>query len=307
MEELKSNRKRKELAGSAPLEDSAQQDLRPEAQIEVYRNALFDAIFNSGISYYAALLTDQPERNLFCGQIGEIQNVILDKNTKKNSSFLKFIDFDNDQDEITNFVVKKENLLPLFSFDPTRDDQIKTRVKGQIQDEILTIKEIRDIWEEKKFNKISTDTLEPHSKSEARFEIGQLATVQVDFEQKLSNSNNEKFIIQAGQTGIISNVSNTDIDYVEVTFWSMLFDTLALEREQLVTKNQNPGSVAASSDSESLADSFDPERLADSFDPESLADSFNPESLADSPWKKTIHIHKDYVFPLYCEALDYHN
>lgn len=298
MEESQPDKKRKEVEGPAQFEDSAQQDLRYEVQLEVYRNALFDAIFNSGISYYAALLTDQLERNLFCGQIGEIQHVILDKNTEKNSFFLKFIDFDNDQDEITNFVVKKENLLPLFSFDPTRDDQIRITVKGQMQDEILTIKEIRDRWEKNQFNKISTDILEPHSKSEARFEIGQLATVQVNVEQKLSNSNNEKFIIQAGQTGIISKISNIDIDYVEVTFWSMPFGTLALERQQLVTENQNLGS---------LADSFDPENLADSSDSESLADSFDIESLADSPWKKTICIHKDYVFPLYCEALDYTN
>ena len=62
-----------------------------------------------------------------------------------------------------------------------------------------------------------------------------------------------------------------------------------MERKQLVTKNQNPGSVAGSSGADSVADSFDPESLANSF------------------WKKTICIHKDHVFPLYCEALDYTN
>lgn len=284
MEELQPTKKKKELESRAPLEgraqleESAHQDLKLGPELEVYRNVLFDAIFNTGISYCAALLTDQLDINLFCGQIGEIQPVILDKNTEKNSFFLQFIDFENDEQEITSVVVKKENLLPLFSFDPTQDEKIKTTVKKQIQDEILTLKEIRDIWEEKKFNKISTDTLELHRKAESRFEIGQLATVQVDVEQKLFHSTNEKFTIQAGQTGIISNMSNTDIDYVEITFWSLPLGTLALERKQLVTKNQNLGSVAG---------------------------SFNPQSIGYSGWKKTIRIHKDYVFPLYCEALDY--
>lgn len=103
-----------------------------------YRNRLLDAMFDSRIVQYAALLKDESEQNLFCGQVGEVQDVIIANNPEKDCCFLTFIDFDNDEHYITNCVVKKENLLPLFSFDPTRYEQTKVKLNGQLGEDNYT-------------------------------------------------------------------------------------------------------------------------------------------------------------------------
>ena len=277
------------------LEDSAQQRINFQEEKQDFRNELFEFIVNSNVVYYAALLIDIPEENLFCGQIGEIQRVILDEDTEKNSYFLTFIDFENGQNEIIDCVVKKQDLLPLFSFDPTQDKEIRTT----FEKETKTLKEVRDLWERNDVHNISTEQLKPHNKSETRFEIGQLVTVEVDVQQRVLNS--EAFIIQAGQTGIISNDITTnpdiDIDSVEITFWSMPFGILALNRNELIPPK-----------GEQFGPQANPNNGGDSSDTNSTdSDSFDPERFADSPWKKTIRIKKNYVFPLYCEALDYTN
>ena len=82
--------------------------------------------------------------------------------------------------------------------------------------------------------------LKPHKKVETRFEIGQLVTIQFDFNQTMSNSNNETFTItiQAGQIGIISKThaldTTLDNDCVEVTFWSMSLGKLIKKAKNLV-------------------------------------------------------------------------
>lgn len=287
MEKSQSDKRQKRF------DDSAQENLKPQDQKKKFRNALLDSMFNSGIVKYAALLKDESEHNLFCGQVGEVQDVTIAtaKNPEKDCCFLTFIDFDNNGHDITNCVVKKENLLPLFSFDPTEDETITTIFKDRLVESIWTMKKIRDEWDEHEVHYISKEKLKKHTRSETRFEIGQLVTVEVDFKQTLRNPNNEVFIIQAGQTGIISKThaldTTLDTDCVEVTFWSMPFGSLASERKELVSKSlpQNLANVASSSNTDSLEDSLD------------------IESLVDSSWTKTIRIHKDHVFPLYCETL----
>ncbi len=231
-----------------------------------YRNRLLDAMFDSRIVKYAALLKDESEQNLFCGQVGEVQAVTIANNPEKDCCFLTFIDFDNDEHYITNCVVKKENLLPLFSFDPTRYEQTKVKLNGQLGEDNYTIKKIRDYWDESEVHEISKEKLKNHSRSDTRFEIGQLVTVEIDFEQKMSN--NEVVIIQAGQTGIISKdstkIPDMGSDIVEVTFWSMPFGLLALEKKKLFKS---------------------PNRFRYSF------------------WEKKIRINKNYLLPLYVENL----
>lgn len=283
MKKAQSEKKRK------ILDDSAQENMGVANQKKDYRNRLLDAMFDSRIVKYAALLKDESEQNLFCGQVGEVQAVTIANNPEKDCCFLTFIDFDNDEHYITNCVVKKENLLPLFSFDPTRYEQTKVKLNGQLGEDNYTIKKIRDYWDESEVHEISKEKLKNHSRSDTRFEIGQLVTVEIDFEQKMSN--NEVVIIQAGQTGIISKdsikIPDMGSDIVEVTFWSIPFGSLASERKELVSESllQNLANGASSLNTGSLEDSFD------------------LESLVTSSWKKIIRIHKDYVFPLYCETL----
>ena len=246
-------------------------------------------MFDSRIVQYAALLKDESEQNLFCGQVGEVQDVIIANNPEKDCCFLTFIDFDNDEHYITNCVVKKENLLPLFSFDPTRYEQTKVKLNGQLGEDNYTIKKIRDYWDESEVHEISKEKLKNHNRSDTRFEIGQLVTVEIDFEQKMSN--NEVVIIQAGQTGIISKdstkIPDMGSDIVEVTFWSIPFGSLASERKELVSESllQNLANGASSLNTGNLEDSFD------------------LESFVTSSWKKIIRIHKDYLLSLYVENL----
>lgn len=279
MEKSQSDKRQKRF------DDSAQENMEVQYQKKKLRNNLLDAMFDSGIVKYAALLKDESEKNLFCGQVGEVQDVTIANNPEKNCCFLTFIDFDNNGHDITNCVVKKENLLPLFSFDPAQDGQISIKLKDQLGENIWTMKKIRDEWDKCEVHDISKEKLKNHTRSDTRFEIGQLVTVEIDFEQKMSN--NEVFIIQAGQTGIISANTLNDENAVEVRFWSMPFGSLASERKELVPKSvpQNLVNVASSSNTDSLEDSLD------------------IDSLVDSTWTKTIHIHKDHVFSLYCETL----
>jgi hypothetical protein len=262
MEKAQSEKKRK------ILDDSAQENMGVANQKKDYRNRLLDAMFDSRIVKYAALLKDESEQNLFCGQVGEVQAVTIANNPEKDCCFLTFIDFDNDEHYITNCVVKKENLLPLFSFDPTRYEQTKVKLNGQLGEDNYTIKKIRDYWDESEVHEISKEKLKNHSRSDTRFEIGQLVTVEFDVKQNLPN--NGDFIIQAGQTGIISKkFKNTDFvtdntDLVEVTFWSMPFGLLALEKKKLFKS---------------------PNRFRYSF------------------WEKKIRINKNYLLPLYVENL----
>ena len=119
-------------------------------------------------------------------------------------------------------------------------------------------------------------------KLENRFQIGQLVTIEVYFQQK---TNNKSFVIQAGQTGIISKDKIDDDDnVVEVTFWSIPFGLLALIREGFLSSSL-PSTPTASL-------------------PSTLKADFNPLSYATSFWERKISINKNYLLPLYVENLD---
>lgn len=127
----------------------------------------------------------------------------------------------------------------------------------------MTLKEVRNKWKKLQVHDISTLELATHKRSHSRFLVDQLVTIQVDFIT-------ESFTIQAGQTGIISDIKENDMsNMVDVTFWSMLFGTLALNREELISTSKNQ----------------------------------ILESSAENFWKKTVTIYKHYLFPLYCEDL----
>ena len=199
-------------ASTTPLDD----------QIIEYRNKLLDCIFDNHASYYAALLVDYPQENLFCGQIGETQQVKLDE-TEKDCYFVNFIDFENNEAGINMCLIKKKHLLPLFSFDPaeSKEIEIKTPFQTRKGNRLTTINEVRNEWEESGVHKISTERLKPHNKSENPFKVGQLVTIEVDFKQEYKTNKNEtkNFIIQASQTGIISKTQNLNSDSVEVAFF----------------------------------------------------------------------------------------
>lgn len=238
-----------------------------------YRDALFDSIVNSEFFCYAALRVDYSEENLFCGQVGEIQRVMID-DTHKDSYYLIFTDYQNNEKQFAYCFVKKEHLFPLFYLDPNKDKEIKTTVEENENRDTITLKQIRDNWEKFDVSDIlnsSTSQLLRHNKVSTRFQVGQLVTIQINFEQKVSD--NETFIIQAGQIGIISRSDDLkdDNDAVEVIFCSIPFGELVREKEELV-------SLFSSSDSDSFAKNF---------------------------WKKKIHIDKDFLFPLYFEKLEY--
>jgi hypothetical protein len=93
---------------SQPLSKKAKAD---------YRNKLFDRIVNSRLFCYTALLIDNLETPLFCDQVGEIENVMIDEEDK-DSYLLTFIDFKKGENEFAPCLVKKEHVLLLFSFDP---------------------------------------------------------------------------------------------------------------------------------------------------------------------------------------------
>jgi hypothetical protein len=244
------------------------QPLNKRDKRENNRNKLFDYLVNTKTFCYAALLVDYPAKNLFCGQIGEIESVILDDEKDQDSYLLTFIDYDHEKQRFAHGLVKKKHLLPLFSFDPIKYDQIEVVHDAN---EKITINEIRNRWEELPggLNSSTSDDLIKHQTASMRFEIGRLVTVQVDIEQKLSN--NESFTIQAGQIGIISDSLKTN--GVEVTFWSMPFPELAVRRKELVEKRT------------------------------SLPLNQDLESYAPRSWTKTINIDENLLFPLYCEQL----
>ena len=242
------------------------QPLNKRDKRENNRNKLFDYLVNTKTFCYAALLIDYPAKNLFCGQIGEIESVILDEKDK-DSYLLTFIDYDHERERFAYCLVKKKHLLPLFSFDPLEYDQIEVVHDAN---EKITINEIRNRWEQLPDGlNSSTSKLIKHETVSMRFEIGRLVTVQVDIEQKLFN--NESFTIQAGQIGIISDSLNTNA--VEVTFWSMPFPQLAVRRKELVEKRT------------------------------ALSLNQDLESYAPKSWKRTINIDENLLFPLYCEQL----
>lgn len=263
------------------LDDTIQEDVSLENislldKKENDRNQLFDYLVNTKIYLYAALLVDYPENNILCGQIGEIESVRIEEKNK-DSYLVTFIDYENEREEIAQCLVKKKHLLPLFSFDPTEYETTEVKYNPN---EKITINEIRNRWEKLFFSQSrggvlnnSTSYLLKHEKVSTRFKIGELVTVQVDIEQKLSN--NESFTIQAGQIGIISDYLKTN--EVEVTFWSMPFPQLAVKRKKLVEKG------ASSSSNQDL------------------------ENYARSSWKKTININENLLFPLYCERLTLSN
>jgi hypothetical protein len=266
--------------------DSAQENFSIENVEfrENLRNELFDRIAYSGMSCYAALRKDFVKEkyfryNIFCGQVAEIENVISQKN--KECYVLTFTDYKNNENEYAHCVIEKKYLLPLFCFDPTIYKKMKTihneysdEPKVLRKDRVMTVQEIRDQWEEQDFSVNLNDTqLTKHTKLETRFNRGQLVTVVFDFKPKSETNENENFIIQAGQVGIISNDKKNDKknkNFVEVTFWSIPFGLLALKGENFVSSPLK----------------------------------HNPLIYATNPSEKKISIHKDFLFPLYCEALE---
>lgn len=248
------------------MDDTAQnQESSPKQINDKFRNKLFDLIVKSGLECYVALLdidTDfMNKQYLFCGQVGKIEKILPEKKTE-DYYLVTFIDYKKDEETYYGGYVKKENLLPLFSFNSDKNKNYTEPLKNQ------NINEIRDKWVSYKFNIKEKDQLKPHKKSANPFRVGQLVTVEFDVKQNLPN--NRDFIIQAGQTVIISKkFKNTDFvtdntDLVEVTFWSMPFGLLALEKKKLFKS---------------------PNRFRYSF------------------WEKKIRINKNYLLPLYVENL----
>lgn len=272
-------------------EDISQQiDIFSKERKEKIRDELFDRIVNSGINCYVALRQDFVKENyfhynLFCGQVAEIENVILEKNKKWYS--LSFKDYKNNENEYAHCLIEKKDLLPLFCFHPDYYKTIETKHDKDEEDSIelnkeedpielneidkITIHEIRNIWEEKDFNISQNDKkLSKHTKLRSRFKRGHLVTVLVDFKKEDETDENEDVIeIQAGQVGIISNDKKNKNNLVEVTFWSIPFGRLPFARKKLVS------SPAKS----------------------------KPSNYAINPWEIQISIHKDYLFPLYFEEL----
>lgn len=194
-------------------DDTANQDLSADKQKLLFRNQLFNTIVNEENFWYAALIIDDEKNKLFCGQVCEIIHSF-----QKNGIeyFLAvFPDFFNGE-EIVECLIEKNHVLPLFYFDPKFYEK-------QTQ-------EARNKWEEFKVHDISTSLLKPHKKSKIRFQITQLVTLQLDFEQKCED--NTSFFIQAGQVGVISKI--LDDANVEVTFRSIPLGILALEKEMSV-------------------------------------------------------------------------
>jgi hypothetical protein len=232
------------------------------------RDEIFDSIVNSGIECYVALRTDilnKPRIHLFRGQVGTIERVLLE-DENQHCYLVIFIDYKKDHDEFYRCLVKKENLLPLFCFDPDIYKEYKKTEQTQ------SINEIRDNWELFQFDVTPKLQFVLHKKVSTRFKIGQLVTIEVDFEQKTDAE--PPFVIQAGQTGIISASINDDV--VEVTFWSMPFGLLAVIREGFLSSSL----------------------------PSSPEANLAPLSYATSSWERKIFIDKNFLFPLYVENLD---
>lgn len=260
-------------------DDSAQENLTTETETvlkENHRNELFDRLAYNQITCYAALRKDFVKENyfrynLFCGQVGEIQNVISKKN--KDSYLVTFTDYKNNENEYADCLIKKKDLLPLFYFSPAiyQTSQTKPNPESdQIELDILTIQQIRNKWEEHDFSiNLNNTKLRRHNKLKTRFNHGQLVTVVFDFKTDTETGENESFIIQAGQVGIISNDKNKNNNFIEVTFWSIPFGLLATNGEDFV--------------------SSPPEE--------------NPLIYATDSWEKKISIDKYFLFPLYCEKL----
>lgn len=262
-------------------DDSAQENFSVENVEfrETHRNELFDRIVYSGMSCYAALRKDFFKENyfrynLFCGQVGEIENVISQKN--KKCYLVTFTDYKNNENEYAHCLIEKKDLLPLFCFDPITYEKINTihnkyseEPKILQKDVPMTIQKIRDEWEEQDFSvSLNDKKLKKHNKSETRFNRGQLVTVVFDFKPKGETNEKESFLIQAGQVGIISN-DKKNKNFVEVIFWSIPFGLLALKGENFVSAPQK----------------------------------FDLSRYAINSWERKISIHKDYLFPLYCEEL----
>lgn len=252
------------------ITDTAEEkSLREKAEPQKIRNDAFDSIVNTGIECHVALrvdVIDKPtNRHLFCGQVGKIENVDL-SDSYEDHYLVTFIDYKKDHDEFARCFVKKKDLLPLFCFAPDIYRNYKRR------DQTLSINQIRDSWELFQFDVAPQSELTSHKKVSTRFKIGRLVTIQVNFQQELSDGTS--FTIQAGQTGVISQLKDTD--YVEVTFWSIPFGILAVTRKKLVSSSL----------------------------PSFLENNFDPLNSANSSWKKKISIHKDFLFPLYVQNLD---
>lgn len=251
-------------------EDTAQEnpslaDLQSKTD---FRNELFDRLVVSEMELYVALLIDNPpndpQNNLFCGNVGEINPVVME-GTVKDYYDVSFINYKDNEDEFSRCCVNKKNLLPLFCFNPMTYDTIITERGEQernLPDRQFSISEIREQWEKLNFDIISNNTLKNHKRVDTRFEVGKLVTVQFDFQQQVRDST-ENLIIQAGQVGIISKTENLNINYVEVTFFSMSFAELVYKRKKLVSL----------------------------------------DIPTNSSWRKKICIDKNYLFPLYAEQL----
>jgi hypothetical protein len=74
-----------------------------------HRNKFFDCIVSSGFFYYAVLLIDDFEIPLFCGEVGEIKDVMIDK--KDKDSYLLTFDLALYEDIITIISFEVKNVL----------------------------------------------------------------------------------------------------------------------------------------------------------------------------------------------------
>ena len=196
------------------------------------------------MEFYVALLIDNPPddplNNLFCGNVGEINNDVFMENDTEGNKYcykVEFIDGNNKEEIFSECVVNKEYLLPLFSFSPATYEKIDIipRENDTLLPEKKNINSIRELWEKNEVHTILTLQLKPHKKSKNRFEMGQLVTIQFDFNQETSN--NQTFTIQAGQIGIISKTYALDptlhTDCVEVTFCVNVFRKIHTKKQRI--------------------------------------------------------------------------
>ncbi len=217
------------MRNDAPFDDTAEilntslSDLKKSS-----RSELIQQIINVGGEYHVAILRDDPKKRLFRGQVGQIQDVLLSKE-KFIYSFVIFKDYKEDDMEYFRDLIENDNLLPLFcSNDEFYNEYSKPGENGNINT-------LRENWDSAQFSFTPQLELLRHNKIKNRFKVGQLVTIEVDFEQMPQVNEKKSFIIQAGQVGIISKTKiNDDKNFVEVTFWAINFEVLATMKKDFL-------------------------------------------------------------------------
>lgn len=139
------------------------------------------------MEFYVVLLIDNPPDdpldNLFCGNVGEIDDVLIDEKYKKCFNVL-FIDYKKNDIDFSQCMVNNAYLLPLFCFDPMTYNKIipePGEEETNLPKENFSINAIREQWEKFNFDAIKNNTLRNHKKMKTQFKVGKLVTIQFDF------------------------------------------------------------------------------------------------------------------------------